>query len=111
MKKTELQRLEDEVSLFEDNRDILNQFAEKFVMSFAKKHEYLAIELQNLEGQIKPDLGFEVHKLTLTVKRRFDCISKAVMCSFEQKQQKQKKSHRDSIVVRSRTKAAKYKRV
>lgn len=99
MKKTELQRLEDEVLVFEDNRDILTQFAQKLVKTFGKKHEDLEFELKTLEGGINPTGGKETHRIIINATRKFDKVSKAVVDSFNQKQQKPK---REPIIGRPR---------
>lgn len=85
MKKTQLQRLEDEVLIFEDNRDILTQFAQKLVKALGKKHEDLEIELQTLEGGINPTGGQETHKITIIATRKFEKVSKGVVDSFNLK--------------------------
>lgn len=87
MKKTQLQHLEDQVLVFEDNRDILAQFAQKLVKSFGKKHEDLEIELQTIEGGINPTGGIEIHKIIITATRKFDKVSKSVVDSFNRQQQ------------------------
>ena len=86
MRKTELQRLEDEILVFEDNRDILTQFAQKLLKNFAKKHDDLQFELKIIEGGMNPTSGAELHKITITATRKFEKISKGVVYSFKQKQ-------------------------
>lgn len=85
MKKTELQRLEDEVLIFEDNRDILNQFAEKLLKNFAKKHDDLEFELKTIDGDMNPTGGTELHRITIIATRKFEKVSKGVVDSFKQK--------------------------
>lgn len=87
MKRTELQRLEDEILIFEDNREILNQLAHKLLKTFIKKHEDMdmQIELKGIEGSISPENGAELHKITLVAKRKFARVSKGVVDSYKLK--------------------------
>lgn len=89
MKKTEFQRLEDEMLIFEDNREILNQFLRKLIKSFVKRYDDMDIELKDMGGVINPEHGTEIHKITLVAKRQFDAVSKGVVNSYKTKKHRE----------------------